>query len=253
MPSGRSPTPARRRPAAYVAAPRARWRRWCSATAPAAGIDARDLRGAGRAPARARASRSSCFEQPWRVAGQKVATAAADARRRAPRAPPTCCAPARPLVVGGRVGRRPLGGPHARGARRRGLPGAVLPAAPARPARRSPGSTELHGRRRADAGGPGRARPVRPARGVPRRPRRSTSWCPAADHGLKVPKSRAALSQDEALADRRRGDAGVGGARGRRESTEPGVTRVPAGVTATPAKRRARDARRRRRLLLGRR
>ena len=38
--------------------------------------------GAGAAPSRARGSRVALFEQPWRVAGRKIATAAAHARRR---------------------------------------------------------------------------------------------------------------------------------------------------------------------------
>ena len=58
-------------------------RRCCSATAPAAASTPATSVALADAPARATGSPWCCFEQPWRVAGRKVATAA---RRRSTRA-----------------------------------------------------------------------------------------------------------------------------------------------------------------------
>ena len=139
------------------------------------GIDTRDLEALAAAPARARASRVVLFEQPWRVAGRKVATAAADARRRPAPPPPTTLRTRTPAGRRRPLRRGPLGGPlRATALGRRRLPGAVLPAAPARPAREVAARRAAR-RRGADAGRPGRARHDRPARGVPgdrRRPGR---------------------------------------------------------------------------------
>ena len=114
--------------------------RCCSATAPAA----------ASAPATWRRSPHDLprngitvvlFEQPWRVAGRKVATppatldagltAAAD--RPAEHGPRSC--------VGGRSAGARSAARCAHGARRGRLPGAVLPAAPARPAGEVPART----------------------------------------------------------------------------------------------------------------
>ena len=108
-------------------------------------------------------------EQPWRVAGKKVAprpevldacfVAAADALR-----------VRTPLVVGGRSAGARSRGPYGARARRLGLPRAVVPAAPAGQAGEVP-ARRARGGAGADARGAGRARPVRPPRGVPAGPR----------------------------------------------------------------------------------
>ena len=170
-------------------------------------------RGAGRGTCRGTASPCVLVEQPWRVAGRKVATPAADPRRRPGSRPRTGSRCARRWSW---AGARSVPGPRrgrAQTARRRGLPGAGVPAAPAGPAREDPGRRAARGAG-PDPGDPGRAGPVRPARGVPRRPRHC-AVVPAADHGLKVPAS-GPVTQAEALEHHRRVDPGVAGARGRR-------------------------------------
>ena len=177
---------------------RARGRRsppCCSATAPAA----------ASTPATSRRWRDDLprngvtvvlLEQPWRVAGRKVATppptlddglvaAANGLRTRTP------AGRRRPLR------RRPVGGPLRPAARRGRLPGAGLPAAPARASRRSRGSHELRGARRADAGRPGRARHHGPARGVPR-PTSTWPSCPAPTTASRCPP-RAGVTEAEAM------------------------------------------------------
>ena len=135
------------------------------------------------------------LEQPWRLAGRKVATPPATldaglvaaANRLKTRTP---------LVVGGRSAGARSAARCARQLGAVGLPGAGLPAAPAgqagevaaRRAARRPG---------ADAGDPGRARHLRPARGVPR-PTSTWPSCPAADHGFKVP-ARGELTEADAM------------------------------------------------------
>ena len=110
------------------------------------------------------------FEQPWRVAGRKVATppatldvgltaAAAALRTQAP------------LVRRRALGRRAVRRALRDGARCDRLPGAGVPAAPARQAGEDPGPRAAVGAEVPDAGDPGRARHDGPARGLPGRAR----------------------------------------------------------------------------------
>ena len=118
-------------------------RRCCSATAPAAASTPATWRRWPR-DLPAHGITVVLFEQPWRVAGKKVATAAGDARRR-----PAAAAAVRlrtaPLVVGGRVGGRAVAPPRcatssAPSAAWRCRSRCTRPGGP-----RSPGSHELPG------------------------------------------------------------------------------------------------------------
>ena len=137
------------------------------------GIEARDLAALAAALPRQGVT-VALFEQPWRVAGRKIASppptldvglAAAVAR--------LASAERRSSSAAGRPARAPP--PAAPPARRRRLPGARLPAPPARAAGEDP-ARRADRRRGPDPRGPGRARPDGPPRGVPRghRPGRRT-------------------------------------------------------------------------------
>ena len=182
----------------YRAAPR-RSPRCCSATAPGKGIDTRDLRGAGRGTCRGRASPSCCSSSRggWPAA-----------RSRARRRPSTTASPppARtlrtrtPLVVGGRsAGARSAARSRERAGRRR-LPGAGLPAAPARPAREVPARRSCVG-----AGVPtlvvqGERDPFGPARGVPATWTSTWPSYPAPTTASRRCQAQRPVTQDEALA-----------------------------------------------------
>ena len=154
-------------------------------------------RGAGRATCPRNGVTVVRFEQPWQVAGRKVATAPADARRRAARGRRPRMRTRTPLVVGGRsAGARSA-------ARRRTELGAAgclalsFPLHPPGPSGDVPASTSCCARGPADAGRPGGARPDGPPRGVPR-PAVELTVVPAADHGFGCrPAGRSA--QDEAM------------------------------------------------------
>ncbi len=128
------------------------------------GIGARDL-AALAAALPAQGFTVALFEQPWRVAGRKIATA-----------PPTLdvglvaavehLAPGGPLVVGGRSAGARSAARCALGLGGRRLPGIVLPAAPARTSREV-ASRRADRCRGPDPGGAGGARPDGHARGVP--------------------------------------------------------------------------------------
>ena len=180
------------------------------------GVDARDLAALADGAARARAS-------PCCSSSSRGGSPAA----RSPPPPPTLDAglraaarraarPRRPLVVGGRsAGARSAARCAARAGRRR-LPGAVLPAAPAGPpgevparrARPAPGCPTLVVQGERDPMGRPEEfprRPTRPRRRTRRRPRAQGAGPGRADPGRG--------------AGHRGGvDAGVAGARGRRES-----------------------------------
>ena len=169
--------------------------RCCSATAPAAASTPADL--AALAAALPRNGISVVrVEQPWRVAGKKLAprpavldecfVAAADKLR-----------VRTPLVVGGRSAGARSAARTARAARRLRVRRPGLPAAPAGPARESRAGRAA-GPRGADAGGAG---------GAGRRSGRPEEFpadvdltvVPGADHGFRVPK-RGPVSQEEAMA-----------------------------------------------------
>ena len=169
-------------------------------------------RGAGRRTCRATAS-------PSRGSSSRGARPAARSRRRRPRStsasprPRTRCAPA-PRSSSAAAPPGPGRRPAAPAPRRQRVPGPVLPAAPARQAR-ALAARRAARRRRADAGRAGRARPDGPARGVPRGPALDLTVVPGADHGFAVAKlGRAHRGRGDGGG--RRGDARVGGPRGRR-------------------------------------
>ena len=176
------------------------------------GIDAPDLLRLARTLPQQDIS-VTLVEMPWRVAGKRLApapsvidacyTAVLDTMRTRS-----------PLVLGRPQCRRPVGVPDRAQRRGAGRAGAVLPAAPSRPAGEVP-PLRAPAHPGADAGRPGRAGCVRQAGGVPRSV--DLAVVPGADHSMKVPKS-AELTQSEALASRPRGDPGVGGAGDRGES-----------------------------------
>ena len=182
----RTATPGCTRPRRGARSPRC-----CSATAPAAASTPADL---ARWPRRCPRKGITVVrvEQPWRVAGKKVAPAPGDARRRASSRPPTGCGRAhpagrrRPLSAGARSAARTR--PPARRVRRAWR----WPSRCTRPGRPEKSRLdELTAAGGADPGGPGRARPVRDARGVPATTV-ELAVVPAADHGFKVPKAGAA-------------------------------------------------------------
>ena len=158
----------------------------CSATAPATGSSRTTCDGADDGAPRPRDHRAAGFDQPWRVAGRKIA----DARRR----PSTSgCAPRRrpsrrraPLVVGGRSAGARSAARCAREPRRRRVPRDLLPAAPTRSAGADAASTSWRA-----AGVPTLlVQGERDAMGRPEEfPELSdvrTVVVPWADHGMKV-------------------------------------------------------------------
>ena len=156
------------RPGWSPAARRARGRRCCSATAPATASTPGPEALATALPAHGRHRRALRAA----VAGRRAARSPRPRRRSttACAPPPTrCgCGPRWWWAAGRRVPVPPPG--TARGAGRRRLPRARVPAAPAGPPGADP-ARRAAGVGRADAGRPGRARHDRPARRVPRRPR----------------------------------------------------------------------------------
>ena len=130
------------------------------------GIEARDLQAlAGCCPPPA--SRVALVEQPWRVAGKKVAPApkTLDAAWRA--LWPALAAPGLPVVAGGRSAGARVACRTARNWAPRAVLALSLPAAPPGqagevPCRGADGAGVPHAR------GAGRQRPLRAARGVPR-------------------------------------------------------------------------------------
>ena len=160
------------------------------------GIEARDLR---RWPGACRGNGISVvlFEQPWRVAGRKVAT----------RRPPSTPAWRRPSTRSGSGPRSssaaarpaPARPPGARTRPRCGrLPGAVVPAAPAGPAGEVPARRAAR-RRGADPGRAGReATPFGASRGVPRPDDSTWPWSRTPTTASRC-RSGAAITQDEAM------------------------------------------------------
>ena len=182
------------------------------------GIDTRDLEALAR---HLPAQRHHGGPPRAAVAGRRPQgrDRAGDPRRRRWSPPPTSCASGRPLVVGGRSAGARSAARCATVAGRGRLPGAGLPAAPARAGRRSPGSTSCAApacRRwssRASAtrwAGP-RSSPTTSTSPSSRRPT-TASRCRRA----------AACRQDEAMGIVVEADAGVDRARGDRE---PGMSR----------------------------
>ena len=221
-----------------TSAPATRSRRCCSATAPGpASTPTTWPRWPRRCPPRASPCTASSSRGGW-PAGRS--------RPRRPRsttalrAPPTTCGRTPSSWADARAGARSA----ARMRRDLGAAGVLALSFPLHPPGQPEKSrvAELAGCRRAGAGDPGGARPDGPSRGVPRR---APSWssCPAADHGLKVPKS-APLSQED-VGGGGRGDPGVDRPRGHRraERTRHGVRRVVDGRAS-----RTRDARSARRV-----
>ena len=171
---------------------------------------------------RGTASRVVLLEQPWKVAGRKVATAAADARRRRWSRPPTRCGCGRPLVVGGRsAGARSA----ARSATALGAVGCLALSFPLHPPGRPEKSRldELRG-----AGVPTLV--VQGEHDTMGRPEEFPDdldhvdlvVVPGADHGLKVPKA-GRPHPGRGAGDRRRVHAGVAGPR--RSSADAGNDR----------------------------
>ena len=203
--------PARRGPAGHASRARQPVATLLLSHGAGGGIDTRDLEALARDLPRNGVT-VVLLEQPWRVAGRKVATAAGDPRRGLTR------------------GRRRAAGPHAAGGRRplrRGPVGRPLrharsappaawrwPSRCTRPAgRRSRGSTSCAG-----AGVPTLV--VQGERDAFGRPEEfpddvDLGVVPGADHGFKVP-ARGAGQPGRGDGDRRRVDAGVDRARGRR-------------------------------------
>ena len=145
-------------------------------------------RGAGPAPARATASPWCCSSSRGGSPAARIATAAGDPRRRRCVAAADRCAIRTPLVVGGRSAGARSAARCAPSLGAVGLPGAVLPAAPAGP----PGEVPARGAARRPACRrwcPGRARHDGPARGVPATDV-DLAVVPGADHGFKVPVAR---------------------------------------------------------------
>ena len=174
------------------------------------------------------------FEQPWRVAGRKVATAAADPRRR------RCVAAAdrlrvrTPLVVGGRsAGARSA----ARCAAALGAAGCLALAFPLHPPGPA-GEVPARRARAAPAYRPwwSRASATRWAGPRSSPDRRSTcASCPAADHGFKVPGA-APITQDEAMGSwsSRRWSGSCARSSGNRSRDRRPVAAAEACVLATP-------------------
>ena len=183
-------------------APRAA--RSCSPSSHGAGggIEARDLQ-ALAAALPAHGVTVALVEQPWRVAGKKVAPApkTLDAGWRG--LWPALAQPGLPVVAGGRSAGARVACRTAAELGAAGRPRAQLPAAPAGQAGEVP-RRELLGAGRAHARRPGRQRPVRAAGGVPARARTSWSRCRTATTASPC-QAGADLSQEEALAvDHRR-------------------------------------------------
>ena len=177
------------------------------------GIDAPDLLRLARTLPQQDVS-VALVEMPWRVAGKKLApappvidecfTAVLDTMRTRS-----------PLVLGGRSAGARSACRIARGVGATGVLALSFPLHP--PGRPEKSRLEELQRRARHRPWSCRARTTRSA--GPRSSPTTPSWSsyPAADHSLKVPKS-GPLTQAEALAVVLEATAGVGGARGRRES-----------------------------------
>ncbi len=189
--------PARRRQAAHRPVAAARSRRCCSGTAPAAASEARDL-----AALAAELPREGItvvrLEQPWRVAGKKVAPAPRSSTS-AWWPSPTSCGPAPRWCSAAAAPVRAQRLPHRRTTSARpGCSRSSFPLHPPGQARASPGRHELLAVDVPMLVVQGERDPFGRPGGVPRPHLQVVGACPTPTTGSRCP-ARAALSQADAL------------------------------------------------------